>query len=838
MNTINPQTLVAGTDPFAQVLQSLQDSLTAVGEVQGPIKEVTKLVTVIDTVLDDVSDIPNILKTVQGILDVLDDLFDFLDAIPIVDAISAIGEGVTSVAAGLISTANDILSPLITDVIDPCRDIFNDIKRGLVEAQKVVATISQTIPDYLNTAEILSYMLDIAQPLVKLLEGTTAGNDLASLITTLNGVKTEATSALVPLATFLNLLHTGITNIQNALGDTIKSATQTFLTDLENIENIFRPVERDFNKVVDAIKPLKWVLEAAQCIFDKILEPVIHAVLHATGLDSLSHSLVNKFENTLGITPIVNALKPINASSTGSWQSGTGSSAANSGKDKWEDLVGILKNYSTKNPDGIKKDVFLLISAIVGTPIDPNKPASIPDWPMPPKVNGLGNGASFYSKVNFQHRFTQVDRRAKINQATQVLLNTATTNPKPAKPLFLTSTVIPCTVADSTSQLAQIRTLAETEIQALSNVQQTATQLISNLAVFDKARELPANLNAEIQDFTTLFSDLDKVMDFLKGFDIMTAILNDFEAPIKTDLGSLKNMAGQISGLNTTAKTVDAQIIQVEKCVPDERVFTDAIHFLDAVSIGACTLAKVEVAARNLDKKLNGQFTTRIDSMVSLINEAVMQVTQQIQTVTTTAKNATSHAVTLNSFLSQYAIQFGTLANNTKIVSTTAMPKLTEGVNILNTIASILDPLSALLEKMDCKGDHNGMKAGANIALSSFKESMNAGVQGKDQVIRDAFAFILNQLVPITTIERDINGINALIYATQVGTVVTSIVSELSSLATQMKPKYSYPSTGKGGKPITVDNVFVDQNFINNAKQLIKEMQVACQSAGIPFSAD
>ena len=51
---------------------------------------------------------------------------------------------------------------------------------------------------------------------------------------------------------------------------------------LKDVTNVFEDVHSVLHKVEDAFAPIKWALDAVKCIFDKVIGPVIHWIMHVS----------------------------------------------------------------------------------------------------------------------------------------------------------------------------------------------------------------------------------------------------------------------------------------------------------------------------------------------------------------------------------------------------------------------------------------------------------------------------------------------------------------------------------------------------------------------------
>ncbi|MGH8698465.1 MAG: hypothetical protein ACREVS_18415, partial [Burkholderiales bacterium] len=387
--------LSAQSDPFAEVLGSLKRSAAAVGVIQQPLSNVRDFVHVVDTVLDDLNKVPTIMSVVEDVLSAIGALVNVLDAVPFVDAVAAFASTVLNTIKALLKAAMELFDTTVAPIIKACRPIFDDVEKGLTKAQSVVGTIAQKVPDYINTVQILDYMADIAGALVPLLKGTEAGDRLSGLMKTFDDVKVLATKAFTPVAGFLDAITQVVDAVVAVLGsvyDAIKRSAQVAVAGLHQIESIFQPIEHAFNAVANAIKPIRWALDAIAFIFDKVVKPVIDEVLQKTGLQGQLDKVVDAVEKQLGIKAVADLVGGnIKGAAAASWQSAAGGDAAAAAQARWQELEAVLKNYNTRDADGTKKNILLLVNAIMGSAIT-DGPTPIPEWPDEPQIDGIEGG--------------------------------------------------------------------------------------------------------------------------------------------------------------------------------------------------------------------------------------------------------------------------------------------------------------------------------------------------------------------------------------------------------------------------------------------------------------
>lgn len=827
-------------DPFAAVLQSLKESARDVDALLDPLQTVEDVVSTVDLALVNVSKIPSILQTIDGVMVGIGGILKVLAAVPIVDVVATACQGVMTTAQSLLKQAKIMADEINRALIKPCRTIFEDLEKGIGKALTVVTTISQTIPNYINTIQILIYMEAVARPLVKVLKGTESEESLNKLLDEFDAVKKAATRALDPVAEFLHDLDSAMQAIIHALGDEyekIKSTAESVAADLDWVESKFRPLENGFNKVLHAIAPVKWALDAIQWVFDHVFQPVVREILKKTHLDSQVGRVRETIEEKLGIKSIVNLLtQNVDASTSVLWQQAAGSQSAQSGAFNWAALVDILKAYDTRDSESTKRSILMLVNAIAGTAIDPEKPARVPDWPRVPDFQEVASQPAaglLRAALARNRRAARIDRAFAALQGMGRPANDGVPSAAPRFMAMSLPQIADARLPAGLDNVARLQQQGVAAVQALKDMDQVAETLVAGLGQFDAARQLPGDFHTQMQDFADLFENAEKLLSFLEGFGVLASILKQLDEPLKRHGEQASSIEASVKRLVDASQQVDATIQAVEKAVPGVETFTDAFQFIDAAATGSASLARLIDQAEVLDAQLDGKFSGRIADLAGRVNTAAGAVLEQLDQVTNAARAALDDARAINAYLAQYGSHFVQLGADSKIVGDTALPKLTNGVHYFGVFVSILDPLSCLLQQLECVSGSNPLKAGAAGAVELIRQAADAGIQSQSRWVGEAFDFVIDQTVPMKVINADVDAINTFVAdrRTSFAASVSAMEKHLGQLASAMQARASYVLDGT-----KIENVLVDQDFADTAAQLYREISEACQQAGITAS--
>ncbi|MCT4581551.1 MAG: hypothetical protein N4A35_09055 [Flavobacteriales bacterium] len=867
MNTLNLEDI---KDPFAAVVQSLKDSLSSIQPVTTTVEETANICNEIAGTLDYAIEVPPTLTTCQESLEVLSSLCQALIEIPFIDVVAEMASGIMDDAVGFLGEVNTAIDPIIEDTVKPCQTIFNELADTMNEADTIIKTISTTVPDVLNTVQILSYCLDITQQVLPVLAGTKAEESTQNFVDQMVNVRTEVTKVLKPLAEFTSDISKTILSINSALGDStseIQSTLTTVKNGLGNFENIISPIKSAFHAIENAIAPVKWVLDAMESIIKHILEPVVNAVLKATGIESLLQPLLNEIEKALGVQPLFDLVKTnINTSTSSNWQQNGGTQTVQSGSAAWTTMNTSLSKYDSRDKGKTYDLVVSMVQAISGSPSGKG-PFNLPNWPVQPSIKGIQSNSSFAIRsIEIAKTQQRIVRQKKMKTCYLALAEITTpyiktaSNPLWVSDVLLNDHVIKDSYDDiGLTNITLLLQAAKNAKNSLESAETIGPTLAKNLKSFDLSRALPTHFHEEIDDFNALFLDGVKVMDFLLNFDWAKGIFTDIEQSFKDQAKAINDIYLQTTALVKSGESVDSAIQQVEAHNPSKQQFTSALQYIDQIASSAASLGNTLRRGLALNSKLDNQFSSDLEALKTEVNTGAETVLKQMQNIQSTISYALSQADAINNYLSNYAQKFIQLGKDAELVSSTGLPQLSKAVKYSNTFASILDPLTGILVDMNCIAK-NPITTGANIELSLFKRSMKTIITTQSPAITKALNFIIAKLLPTNDISNDISAINNFVSTNN--TSFTSSASNLSKSFDQLKNlmtpiksfNYSATVSYKSNPPITigpdgkaqgggatktkvihqkVNNFFVDQDLQQKLLALVNKMNDAANKANL-----
>lgn len=848
--------LITRSEPFINTLDALSQSAKKVQALELPIDEAHEIVDVVDRVLIDLHEVPSLLSGIGEMLTGLEGVLDILDAVPLVDVVTGPCTQVVDTSRQIVTETNDTCQSIDHSVIKPCKTAFDDLNKGLSKAHDIVNTISMTIPDYLNTIEILHYLSEIAVPLTKILKGSEPAERLNKLLTALNKVEDDVGKALAPLAEFLNKITKVIGSIGEALSHAFKKMKSTMkMIDqgLEWVEHAFQPIIDGFHKVVHAIKPIRWALDAVHWIFEKVCKPIIHEILKYTGLENLINELTEKVEEKIGIKPIIDLLQDnINDGSPKQWKSQGGEDTANEGLKAWSEVTSIMKQYNTRDNKNFSLDINLLISAISGTAIDPNSPATLPDWPNQPNVNVASDTYPLDTHrkgaVAQLQSLTQSAPLSKAMYGTQLLqgFQSLASISKRSTQAYqidtqdvsitkhISALVYAATPIDCITPLHELHLRASKAHDDLAVLRQIGSRLVQDLNTYDTACTVPANFHLASIDLKNLMEDCAKSFDFIEQFGFLNRLIEDLKAPLTHQAQGMLDIVKACDELIQAGKVMDSLLKQTTDLVPSSRTLAVSLDYFDEIALGAATLSSAIAQAYTLDNQLNKKYEFRLKSLEQELDHSVQCVVEQIENVENLAHQSLNSSQIIHEILIDYASALSALSHDAEFIASIAQPKIAKSMHILHTLVSILDPLSGLLQHLDCVDKHDPVKQGAASSIETFKNTANTLISKQDKVLRELLESALSYELHTDRITRDIAVIQKQVQEKQAtfNQAQVGLQAALHDLPAAMKHTQAFSSTNKAGETITIANSFIDQALATKAQDLLTQIQKDAEEAG------
>ncbi|MBF0383762.1 MAG: hypothetical protein HQL69_22320 [Magnetococcales bacterium] len=583
--------------------------------------------------------------------------------------------------------------------------------------------------------------------------------------------------------------------------------------------------------IKSAIKPIEWVLDAVSCIIDKVLKPVIDAILKATGLDYLVKKLENALMEKLGINDVIEKIEAHFhlddiLHNTGVLDPDTSGSASVTMSNGWTNLSSSLGQYYTQKNDTARVAIGGLYTAITGSPLDPNKPAVIPHWPKPPKLKhpdeqeGQTNRGRLLLAAPSAHprRRKPFDALDKILTVTQKphLLKAHRTPP----PLRLGN---PFTLHAERWQ--HVDTLDETIDKAcdrLNGLTDKVHLVSENLKQLDASLSIPTTFHAQIVDLKIFLTGGRDFLLFLGNIEIFQDVLPPVAGVIQTQVTACEDVDRDAPLLQKAVDAIETSIGPALTHIPTTLTISQSCTKMQGWKQGALTLAKTIDIGHEMATEAS--HTEELNGYSNTVNDRFKAVSDIARDIYTTADGISNSLDALNEALVLYANTLTPISEHDQLISDEALPTADKAARILSTIDSIFDPLAELLIRTQCVDGNTPIKVGANFAMDTIK---NVAESGKDSWLNRVIQLLqalADKGLPLGQLHEDMNKASETLSTN----VVADITSAASDLATQMdklnallKESMTFTFKDAKDKEHTVENQFI-QGDMTNPRALAK----------------
>lgn len=855
---MNSTMLTPFGDPFADTLADLGSTLTKFSPLVKPIDAINTMLTDIDDMLKAVGDLIISFQGIDGLIELVGEALEFLSAIPIVGEIADL---FASLIEGFATTFQDILTTaqqLDTDVIKPVINVLSDIVSGLGDARAVVVDLSQKVPGYINTIEILHYLSEIATPIVGVLTGTKPGQDLSAVLQTFQTVQQDVGKALAFFDPAILAVGTGITalmDVFNAITAAFGTAGRDALAAVEAAANALKPISDGFNNMVNAIAPLKWVLDALACIFNTILKPVIDLILEATGLKSLVDEAAQAVFQKLGIGPVLNSANTnlgngqISAASAKLGPSqGAGTSSL------WDATETALGQYRSGDSSATKTAILTVISAITQTPIDPTIPSRAP--PFPPDLPNLAPAPSSTAALMSGALFVPRPVR-RMNMRALARMQEAPTRHVAHSMLLAVpalTTALPKVDSKDWPNCAALIADIDILVAQLDQLSPEAAALEHALSGMDAALQLPASFGHQVTDMQDLLSDAVHILTVLDGFNVgfLKTIVKPFETVANDQNTKMGLVTAALPQLTLAISNLDIATKAIMAAFPNASLVETTLSRVEGwrMSLGQ-TVAMVR-AARIKDAAKGNANTAQIDALATQIEASAAELHTRLKAISGHCTQIATAVAAAQGGITAFTGVLTGLTDHSQLLSDKALPAADQAVHVLGIVNSIMDPLSGLFDLTNAQtaGTVRAMQDGGGCidgdsAFKMFGATAIAAIQdlatsntNAPQTFEQFAVDLAEQAMPLTEMASFVNTAATSLSTNAVAVFqsqATALASSLQGLAAELVETKTYsctiPTVSGKTQQITVQNDIVDGSMVTQAQALLTALGLASKQA-------
>lgn len=752
------------TDVFDEVIEKLEAASKAVGPLVHPVEEATTVVSDVTEVLDDIKSFGNALNDINDVLKILTEVLPSLTGIPFVGEVV---DGFDEVLSVIQETLSGFLTEFDTiqkEIIDPVDKTLTRVQSVFSNIKEVIVDLSQKLPEFLNTIQILSFLARIVVPLCELLKGSAIAERLGKILSELNKVKTDVIEALHPVTEVFSTIEQAVKFIGSKLksffdsvGDTVKKALDGF----KDAAHVLDTVKDVFDKILDAIKPIKWVLDAVEKLINKILKPVIDEILKVTGLQKLINTISNAILSKLGVKDVFDLLKKglgvkeIESSLEALDPTKGQAFAADAGKLFMS--LGKYKAHGTKDSPVSEVVMDELLFAITGTEVDPNKPSTIPPFPdipgfsdggstqkeethpttvmsraMPsseaPKMHVSATPYPSRRNMNLQKLFSKVGcvgatpPDSPVTRAMPTAIEShSLPSPSPqaanvegspgGSGLPLGTTVDP----DTWPQCAQALKTIDSLTKDVKSFSPTVTGLANSLEAFKSALQLSDTFQEQMHDLETILGTADDLMKLLISFDVqwITIIISPAKDVLENQKAAAEEASSAVPNLIKAVKDVSTAGESITNAMTGAAAKSNVLlngklqREFNGWSLGIRQLVAMVQEGRKRDPKAGCDGTTyeaKLDEMATTLESSASDLNKRLTSIDQQLNGVKSSVQQMMKGLSDFSTQLNDVSSHSNVIGSKALPGVHKAAHILGTIDSVIDPLTSLLKAEHCIG--------------------------------------------------------------------------------------------------------------------------------------
>jgi methyl-accepting chemotaxis protein len=857
---------MSGEDPvhpaFIQVIEKLKHTTESLDGLTEPMTKVSTDIDHMDGFMSGLHNFDSGVDAVSNIVGLVANLLPLLDAIPIVGEIASGMQTVMNDVKFFLGKIRKTLDQADKDIIQPLKKVLDKAKKATHKFQEIFLTLTHKIPEFLTTIEILYYVAQIASPLVSILKGNDASDRLAKLVGNLTNTRDAVMSALEPFegvfSTIKHAVAAVVTFIKGVL-EKVSGPVQTAIDALTSVAHTLQPVVDTVNSVIDAIKPVRWALDAVSSIIEKVLMPVINWILEKTGLKSLFDSIEHEIMKQLHFDEVLNMITGGNLGTSAVDTNVLGEGHAGEIATKCEDLFKLLLQYRQNGGTGDVKSgvtkimVAEFISAITGTEIDPNKPASIPDFPTLPNVPtasptvsvvhlmavGVPHPFSISKGQRLKAMFKDVSQPRVAKPRTPIIsfISMSPTNAV-TPPDFISKPIDQSKWPKCYEALQKIDQLSGT----FESLPDEANKISLSLSRFSNSLNLSSSFGDQVDLTVSLFTSATELTQLVSQFKIdwLSPIIDPVEQVIVDQNTLATDVKAKVPLLHDSiTKFMAYSATAFEEFVKSDRnqsvLFNGVLaRRLNGWRLGIRQLiAMIERGSGQLAYITAGpkkdQAEANLKDLASQLESNAGSLSERLGKLESAFEKILQIIHTIEGQLEIFSKNLAAVGEHSNIIDQKAIPTLQKVKNIMGTVASIVDPLIGLLEAAKCVDSGNPSKVIASGAVTAMID------KGKQSIPPASFKQLGVELVdstsPLGQLEKCIaTTVESLSTTEQTFTgecadlkeKVTSLENELA--ATQ---KYSFKTTLKkedgSVEVITheMDNDLIDQYAVEKALQVI-----------------
>jgi len=836
-------------NPFIIVAEKLETATKGLDGIYNNATTARDQVAVLDDCFTSVCQITSALDTMTFASRTFQECLGILEAIPFVGGVAGALQTGMSMLTTFLKTTRSSFDKIEKDLIAPCKKVFDKLKKGLSKIASLLNIISKDIPNYINTMNMLSCLLDIGEPLIGILKNPsdpsaeTPASRLEVFLQVLRRLKDSVLQIIEPslgwIASIAEILKP-LKEIFSSTVTNIAKSVKDFTQKVQGVvQDVLNPIISAVNAIKEAVAPVKWVLDAVKCVMEKILQPIIDKVLEWTGIRSLLDRVLRGILDSLGLGDLFNMIESFNkAQEENKWGDTFAEEAADHKTNNWLQLANLLKDYNTRDNPDMKSKLFDLLKLVCGCPLDPDAlPPMIPpqeDIELPISPHFEAAVAEFELHKEVQNGFV---RLSSLSETAEYVANLSFTKDSEQLNCITPYTVLSfikirrtVAIAEVTyammpeEGLALIKVLANRSLDDIEKAQDILPNLLQKLSCLDLAAPLHSNFHTQMQNFSNLFKDASKFMEFLQQFELLRPICDQFNTSLLSHSElAIKVQSATEALIPQSANLVETVRYHLENLAPKNQLFSQALLFVEGCIESAKSLEDLLNQLR--DHAETDQMKIALQELESDIEKAATNAVDQFKTIHSLVDTCLKLSDQIDGILVEYGGLHKNLQTEVDDVATNGFKQLQTTNYYAGLFTSILDPLTTLF-KIDTPSSDSKKRETIELIHAIIKMVL---AQNKN-LLTNALSYVIDKLVPLHLIEEKVICVGNFLEANhnEFDSLLKSLEANFITLTEELKPKNTYVV-----KDIPTSNIFLNEELVTKAKKLIQSLNIITGSLKI-----
>lgn len=757
--------------------------------INNGLNEVNDKLKIINDIISKVDEASNALNTCIKTLAVLADGASALSVVPIIGSFATILSKVLKSPEESLK----ILRNALNDIKKLAKELKNttDAAQGVTQETIDLNTRLQLfLPGVAKTVIILDYVIQIAEAVEPMAAGIGLCEKIEELKSRINETISSAEKPVSGILDVYNEFSKALEDVKAKCRE-IENKTagiSSVVNSIKKISDLFMPVGTAIKKAIDAIAPIKWVIKAADCLINKLLNPVVNTILKETGLQELINELDVKIKDYLGFNKIIEEVTSV----IGNIEFSHKLKNIIGFRGKIDGLVAdINKSLGEFSPVGnnlLGESLRKMLGELFDARIDLEKPAVIIDW----AEFSMPNTVSDYCC-----RKAKREPRIIWNQDTEL-----------RNKVFICDYYENVSFSDGEYPLClELAEKAGNITEGFSKIVELHNKLSESVCVLHNAAHLPALFKTEVQSVSVYFEFLSKTLDFfskLKSCSKWSDKLSFIEAEIKRQSTDCTEILTEIDELYSAAEKYQEFADEISSLIKAE----DINAFVVSVNTYACNLHVILDGFALADEhKPEESKAEELEKLKSKVLENTKNLSLLLDDIKVSLDENIKHYETAYANLTEMLSEYRKISPDGYILPENITAGLEKTAGLLSNAQGIFDPLELLLEALqDYSGSSNenpyiGLKA--KNMLSDFSDKAMQGVSMEN------VCNFLESLSPIFLIKVNLrNFIDGSLIVNE--HLLMDIKGEFQKLCGYLSKRFTYNLDGEN-----IENNFFTEESVN-----------------------